>query len=106
MTEDGPEWAFASEDCAFGPVGFTKVRDVRPGEAILITRDGEMVSQQCVPGTLSPCIFEYIYLARPDSVMNDISVYEFQLALGRCGVHSQGQRVSLTLASSHPHTLP
>lgn len=83
MTDDGPEWAFASEDCAFGPLAFTKVRDVRPGEAILITGDGEMISQQCVSGQLSPCIFEYIYLARPDSVMNNISVYEFQLDLGR-----------------------
>ena len=83
VSEEGPEWCFASEDCAFGPLGFTKVRDVRPGEAILITQQGEMVSQQCVPGQLSPCIFEYIYLARPDSVLNDISVYEFQLDLGR-----------------------
>lgn len=82
-TLNGREWAFASEDCAFGPIGFERVRDVLPGEAILITEDGEMISQQCVPGNLAPCIFEYIYLARPDSVLNGISVYEMQLSLGR-----------------------
>ena len=45
---------------------------------------GELVSQQCAPGLTCPCMFEYIYLARPDSVLNDISVYNFQRALGRC----------------------
>jgi len=79
----GNEWCFASEDCAFGPIGFERVRDVNPGEAILITPDGKIISRQCVQGALNPCIFEYIYLARPDSVLNDISVYEFQLSLGR-----------------------
>jgi amidophosphoribosyltransferase len=83
VSDAGAEWCFASEDCAFGPLGFTKVRDVRPGEAILIDEGGEMISRQLVEGQLSPCIFEYIYLARPDTVMNDISVYEFQLDLGR-----------------------
>ena len=43
---------------------------------------GELISRQCVPGQTSPCIFEYIYLARPDSVLNDIPVYSFQLGLG------------------------
>lgn len=77
------EWCVASEDCAFGPIGFERVRDVRPGEMLVITEAGKLVSHQCVePETLAPCIFEYIYLARPDSVLNKISVYNFQLGLG------------------------
>ena len=43
---------------------------------------GELVTKQCVPGQINPCIFEYIYLARPDSVLNDIPVYNFQMGLG------------------------
>lgn len=84
LNEDGEdEWAFASEDAALAPIGFERVRDVRPGEAILVTMDGELKTEQCVPGKLNPCIFEYIYLARPDSTINDIPVYEFQLNLGK-----------------------
>lgn len=78
----GDEWCVASEDCAFGPIGFNRVRDVRPGEMIIIDSEGTLTSHQCVPGRLRPCIFEYIYLSRPDSVLNDISVYNYQLALG------------------------
>lgn len=78
------EYIFASEDCAFGPIGYQRVRDVHPGEMIIITEEGEMVSSMCAENTkLNPCIFEYIYLARPDSVLNNISVYKFQLELGR-----------------------
>ena len=83
LNEDGEdEWAFASEDAALAPIGFERVRDVRPGEALLVTTEGELKTDQCVPGKLNPCIFEYIYLARPDSTINDIPVYEFQLNLG------------------------
>ena len=79
----GTEYCVASEDCAFGPIGFQRVRDVRPGEMLVISESGELISRQCaIPEPPAPCIFEYIYLARPDSVLNDISVYNFQLGLG------------------------
>jgi amidophosphoribosyltransferase len=78
----GTDWCVASEDCAFGPIGFERVRDVAPGEMIIITDDGRLVTHQCARGQTCPCIFEYIYLARPDSVLNGISVYNFQLGLG------------------------
>ncbi|MBT3349125.1 amidophosphoribosyltransferase [bacterium] len=81
-TTKGTEWIFASEDVAIKTLGYEVVRDVNPGEAILITKDGEMISQQCAEGKLFPCIFEYIYLARPDSMLNEISVYKTRLRMG------------------------
>jgi amidophosphoribosyltransferase len=81
-TTHGTEWIFASEDVAIKTLGYTVERDVNPGEAILITDSGEMISHQCVPGTLNPCIFEYVYLARPDTIINKISVYKTRLRMG------------------------
>ncbi|MEO0484907.1 MAG: amidophosphoribosyltransferase [Pseudomonadota bacterium] len=79
----GSDYAFASEDVAFGINGFQKLRDVKPGEAILIDLDGQMHAQQCVEGELTPCIFEYVYLARPDSLLDGISVYKTQIRMGQ-----------------------
>jgi amidophosphoribosyltransferase len=63
--------------------GYDIVRDVEPGEAVFITRDGTLHHKQCADNPqLFPCSFEYVYLARPDSVMNGISVYEARLRLG------------------------
>jgi amidophosphoribosyltransferase len=77
------EWIIASESVAAEASGFTVVRDVQPGEAVFISQDGEFFSQQCADKTrLVPCAFEYIYLARPDSIMNGISVYEARLRMG------------------------
>ena len=78
----GTEWIVASEDVAIKILGYKVERDVNPGEAILINEAGELITRQCVPGTLNPCIFEYVYLARPDTMINKISVYKTRLRMG------------------------
>lgn len=79
----GDEWVVASESLVLEASGYEVIRDVAPGEAIFIGRDGQMVHRQCASTPrLVPCSFEYVYLARPDSVMNGISVYEARLRLG------------------------
>ncbi|MEN9620068.1 MAG: amidophosphoribosyltransferase [Actinomycetota bacterium] len=79
----GDEWVVASESLVLEAGGYETVRDVAPGEAVFISASGEMFSQQCAANPrLVPCSFEYVYLARPDSIMNGISVYEARLRLG------------------------
>lgn len=79
----GTDWAVASESVALEASGYSILRDLAPGEALLITPDGELHTKQCSPSPrLIPCSFEYVYLARPDSMMNGISVYEARLRLG------------------------
>jgi amidophosphoribosyltransferase len=73
----------ASESVTLEGSGFNFDRDVQPGEAVFVTLEGEMHAERCAPNAvLKPCIFEYVYLARPDSVMNGISVYQARLNLG------------------------
>ena len=82
-TGAGYEYLVASESVALDTLGFELVRDVGPGEAIFIDLDGNFYNQQCAPNaTLNPCIFEFVYLARPDSVIDGISVYETRLRMG------------------------
>ena len=77
------EWTVASESLVLENGGFEVVRDVEPGEAVFITLDGKLHTKQCAKDPqLVPCSFEYVYLARPDSVMNGISVYEARLRMG------------------------
>ncbi|MDO5624023.1 MAG: amidophosphoribosyltransferase [Pseudomonadota bacterium] len=74
----------ASETVALEGSGHTPERDVAPGEALFVTLDGTVHARQCAAhAQLSPCIFEYVYLARPDSVMDGISVYQARLNLGK-----------------------
>ena len=79
----GADWIVASESLVLESAGYELVRDLEPGEAVFIAMNGEMTSKQCAKNPrLIPCSFEYVYLARPDSVMNGISVYEARLRLG------------------------
>jgi amidophosphoribosyltransferase len=81
--DSGPEWLVASESVVIDSLGFTVVRDVAPGEAILFDEAGNFYSRQCAATpVLSPCIFEHVYLARPDSLMDGVSVYEARLHMG------------------------
>lgn len=77
------DYIVASETVAIDVLEFKTLRDLAPGEAIVITDDGQFFSQQCaVNPVLAPCIFEHVYLARPDSVIDGVSVYESRLSMG------------------------
>ena len=77
------EYAFASESVALDAIGFEFVRDVKPGEAIFVNFNGEFYSEQCAENPdLCPCIFEYVYFARPDSYIDGVSVYAARVHMG------------------------
>jgi amidophosphoribosyltransferase len=97
---DGPggrEVMVASESVAIVGTGHTLTRDVAPGEAIFIDLEGTVHARQCAEHpSLQPCMFEYVYLARPDSILDGISVYQARLNLGE----TLAQRVISTLPPS------
>lgn len=78
------EYMVASESVALDAVGFSFMRDLAPGEAIYATFDGELFTKQCADNpVLNPCIFEYVYFARPDSFIDKISVYSARVEMGK-----------------------
>jgi len=77
------EYIIASEDALFISQGFEKLRDVEPGEAVFIDKNGNFFSQQCAEAPeKKPCIFEYVYFSRPDSKIDEISVYKARMRMG------------------------
>ena len=91
------EFILASESVAVEGTGHRLLRDVAPGEAIFIDTEGRMHARQCADNpSLNPCMFEFVYLARPDSVMDGISVYQARLNLGE----TLAQRVISTMPPS------
>ncbi|MFC4223955.1 amidophosphoribosyltransferase [Lysinibacter cavernae] len=79
----GDDYIVASESLVLESGGYEIVRDIAPGEAVFITTNGEIYSRQCAKNPrLIPCSFEYVYLARPDSTLDGISVYDARLRMG------------------------
>ena len=83
-TEQGTEYMIASESVALDTLGYERIRDIEPGEAVVMTLDGELFTRQCAENTSrSPCIFEYVYFARPDSIIDDIFVHKSRQRMGK-----------------------
>lgn len=83
QTDKGIEHVVASESVAIDSLGFEMVRDIEPGEAVFINNDGQLSSRQCAENPeLTPCIFEHVYFARPDSIIDGVSVYKARLRMG------------------------
>jgi amidophosphoribosyltransferase len=84
INEDGKtDYIFSSENTMFYPLGFKHQGDVQPGEVVFINMKGEMYSKKLRNESFTPDIFEYIYLARPDSMINNVSVYRSRLRMGQ-----------------------
>ena len=79
----GPDYMLASESTVLDTLGFNIISDVEPGEAVFVNTEGEMFREACIDNPIhTPCIFEYVYLARPDAVIDNISVHKSRMRMG------------------------
>lgn len=92
------DYIFSSENTMYYPLGFELQGDLLPGEVMYINQSGEPMRRQLRQAMFTPCIFEYVYLARPDSIMNNISVYRARLRMG--------QNLGKRWKAKFPHSLP
>jgi amidophosphoribosyltransferase len=84
QTDLGSELMVASESVALNTIGFELIRDIEPGEAIILTAEGDLHTRQCADDPIkSPCIFEFVYFARPDSVIDEIFVHKARQRMGK-----------------------
>jgi amidophosphoribosyltransferase len=99
LNPDGTkDYIFASETTMFYALGFEPVGDVQPGEVVFINREGKLFRKIVDRKQFTPCIFEYVYFARPDSTMNQISVYRSRLRMG--------QNLARHWQKTHPDIVP
>lgn len=107
-TEGKTEYMVASESVALDVVGFEFVRDVAPGEAVYISFDGQLFTAQCAENaTLTPCVFEYVYFARPDSYIDGVSVYAARVNMGKklgMKIQQQWQDIDIDVVIPIPET--
>jgi amidophosphoribosyltransferase len=92
------DYIFSSENTMYYPLGFTLAGDIQPGEVLFVDNSGTLHRKRLRHETFTPCIFEYVYLARPDSTLNDISVYRARLRMG--------QNLAKQWKSKYPEIIP
>ena len=102
------EYLFASESRMFNTLGFKFFRDVEPGEAIFISSDGKLKSEVCAKTpSLNPCLFEFLYITMPDSIVSGVSIYDFRFDIGvACAKHIKNhfRQIPYDLIVPVPHT--
>ena len=94
----GKDYIFASENTMFYSLGYEPKGAVLPGELIYVSEGGEVFSKRLVKKEFNPCIFEYVYFARPDATLNDVSVYRSRLRMG--------QNLASAWKEKHPEKTP
>ena len=92
------DYIFASENTMFYSMGYESTGNVLPGELIYVDNDGKQFSKRLVKEEFNPCIFEYVYFARPDAVLNDVGVYRSRLRMG--------QNLAYAWMKKYPHIKP
>ena len=94
----GKDYIFASENTMFYSMGYESKGNVLPGELIYVDNDGKLFSKRLVKEEFNPCIFEYVYFARPDAILNDVGVYRSRLRMG--------QNLAYAWKKKYPDILP
>lgn len=96
--DGGTDYIFASENSPFAPLGFEYGGDVGAGELVFVTESGELKRREIDRREFTPCVFEYVYFARPDAILNQVSVYRSRLRMG--------QNLARAWKEKHPDLAP